>query len=92
MSVAAFRLAACGAACLLGACAASTAPGYDARFGDAARALYAGQTLDADASRRNADILPPVDGRTAREVMDRALGSYKAPPPPSVPINIVVGR
>ncbi|MDE2394805.1 MAG: hypothetical protein KGL43_04055 [Burkholderiales bacterium] len=92
MSLAAFRLAVLGAACLLGACAASTSPGYDARFGDAARALYAGQTIDPDAARRHAGILPPVDGRTTREVMDRALGSYKAPPPPSMPINIVVGH
>lgn len=68
----------------LAGCAASETPGYDARFGDAARALAAQQTLDANAPARNAERMEPTDGRTARQSMDRHVDSYRTPAAPSV--------
>ena len=76
--------AAITAAAMLAGCAASETPGYDARCGDAARALAAQQTLDANAPTRNAGHTEPTDGRTVRQSMDRHVDSYRAPGAPSV--------
>ena len=76
---------------LLGAgCAATTSPDYDSVFGDATRILSAQQVLDPQAAQRNANVLPPTDGRTVREAMDRQVDDYRSPPPTNV-INIGVG-
>jgi hypothetical protein len=85
-------LAACVPVVLLlsGCAAASGTPGYDSRFGDAARALQAQQVLDADSARRHAGLMRGTDGRTMREAMDRQVGSFKEPPATNV-ISIGVG-
>lgn len=77
-------------AVLTAGCAASGSPDYDSRFGDAAQALRAQQTLDAQAPQRNAGVMPPTDGRSLREVADRHVGTSKEPPPTNI-INIGVG-
>lgn len=87
------RLAVASAALLavLGAgCAASTSPDFDSVFGDAARSLNAQQIRDPQAAQRNGTTLPPTDGRTVREAMDRQVDDFKRPPQPSV-INIGLG-
>lgn len=71
-------------------CAATATPGYDERFGDAARALTAQQLIDPTAPARNGDRVAATDGRTVREAGDRQVDTFRAPPPPSV-INIGVG-
>jgi hypothetical protein len=80
------------AACILvlGGCAASASPEWDARFGDSARALRAQQIIDPAAPVRNAQASAPADGRTVREASDRHVESYRSPPPTTV-INIGVG-
>lgn len=81
------------AACLLvlGGCAATASPEWDAQFGDSVRVLKAQQLIAPDAPARNAQTRPATDGRTVREAMDRHVESFRAPPPTSV-INIGVGR
>ena len=78
------------AALLTAGCAATSSPGYDSRFGEAARALRAQQFIAADAPQRNADTQPPTDGRTMREAVDRLVESFKKPPAPPI-INIGIG-
>lgn len=81
------------AACLLvlGGCAATTAPNWDAQFGDSARVLEAQQLIDPGAPARHAQTTPATDGRTMREAMDRHVESFRNPPPTNV-INIGVGH
>ena len=74
----------------LAGCLATTSPAYDARFGDAMRAINSQQLIDASASVRNGDTLAATDGRTLREGADRHLGTYKLPPPTTI-INLGVG-
>jgi hypothetical protein len=77
------------AVCLLalGGCAATASPDWDARFGDSVRILNAQQLIEPEAPAQNAQTSPPIDGRTAREAMDRHVESYRSPPPTTV-INI----
>lgn len=77
-------------ALLTSGCAASGSPDYDSRFGDASRALRAQQFIDEQAPRSNAGITPPTDGRSLRQVADRHVDSFKAPPATNI-INIGVG-
>ena len=69
---------------LLGGCAVSGSPGWDAQFGDSARALAAQQVLDPGAPARNAQNRGRVDGRTGREAMERHTDTYRAPPTPTI--------
>jgi len=58
-------------AVMLGGCAATT-PTFDAAFGDSIRQLTAQQTRHPDATRANRDRnADGIDGRTARETMER---------------------
>lgn len=77
-------------AALAGGCAGTSSPHYDSRFGDAGRALRAQQYIAADAPQRNADTLPPTDGRTMREAVDRQVDSFRKPPATQI-INIGLG-
>jgi len=75
---------------VLGGCAATASPAWDARFGDSARALTAQQLIDPAAPTRNAQTTRPSDGRTVREAGERYVETYRSPPPTTV-INIGVG-
>lgn len=80
------------AACMavLGGCAASASPQWDARFGDSARALTAQQLLDPAAPQRHAQQVLGGDGRTVHEAGERHVETYRNPPPANV-ISIGVG-
>ena len=78
------------AVCLLSACA-QTSPQFDANFGNTVRAAVAQQTLNPDASANTAPI-SGMDGRAAREAVDRYQKSFTVPElQPSV-FTIGVGR
>lgn len=81
-----------GLAAALGGCA-SGSPDYDARFGDAVRALRAQQLIEPGAPQRHADRTPPTDGRTVREGMAQQLESFRAPPPaPVITLGVGTGQ
>lgn len=69
---------------MLQACALSTSPDYDSRFGAAARALQAQQLMDPDAPQRHASSQTKLDGRSAREAHERYVQSFGIPPRTSV--------
>ena len=67
------------AAASLTACAPTT-PVLDARFGESVAILYAQQTRDVNASRRNENRpVDGVEGRVARETMNRYYRTYSEP-------------
>ncbi|MEI6028038.1 MAG: hypothetical protein WCT47_15255 [Betaproteobacteria bacterium] len=66
----------------LGGCATSASPGWDARFGDSLRILQAEQLIAPDAPMRHGQTVPPSDGRSVSEAMQRLNESYRSPPPP----------
>lgn len=72
---------------LLGGCAASTTPNYDARFGDAVRQARQRMTLNPTASA-NPDPIAGMDGRSARDAVVRYQDTFRAPPPVVNVINI----
>lgn len=72
---------------LLAGCAASPAPNYDMRFGDAVRAARLRMTIDPNAGA-NPDPVYGLDGRSAHEAMTRYQDTFKAPPPVVNVINI----
>ncbi|MDM5176207.1 hypothetical protein PO883_03255 [Massilia sp. DJPM01] len=63
---------------MLAGCA--TAPGYDARFGDAVRQARGAMTINPQAGA-SADPVAGIDGQAARDAMARYHDSFKAPPP-----------
>lgn len=78
-------------ALLLTGCVPAT-PRLDARFSDATRTLNAEQVLDPDASQRNATRpVSGVEGRAARETMDRYYRSFSQPQRASSGLTINVG-
>jgi hypothetical protein len=74
----------------LSGCAATGSPETDGRFGDSLRILQAGQLIAPDAPTRHGQTLPPSDGRTVSEAVQRQVESYRSPPPSNV-IQIGVG-
>jgi hypothetical protein len=72
---------------LLGGCAVSATPNYDARFGDAVRESRQRMTLNPNAGG-NPDPLLGMDGISTREAIMRYQNTYKSPPPPVNVINI----
>lgn len=72
---------------LLGGCATSTTPNYDARFGDAVRQARLRMTMNPNAGA-NPDPMAGMDGRSAREAVGRYQDSFKSPPPVVNVINI----
>lgn len=76
------------AAAALSACATSPSPDSDARFGEALRILQASQLIAPDAPMRHGQTVPPSDGRSVSEAMQRLTESYRSPPPP---ISIEIG-
>jgi hypothetical protein len=74
---------------LLSACAPTT-PQWDASFGNAVSTAIAQQTLNPDAYS-NPDPVSGIDGRAAREAMDRYQKSFKQPAPQPNVFTIGVG-
>lgn len=74
---------------LLSACAPTT-PQWDASFGNAVRTAIAQQTLHPDASG-NPDPVSGIDGRAAREAIDRYQKSFRQPAPQPNVFTIGVG-
>lgn len=85
----ALKLLAGCAACLLSACAPTT-PHWDANFGNSVRAAVAQQILNPEASQ-NPDQVSGMDGRAARETIDRYQKSFKEPAPQQNVFTIGVG-
>lgn len=65
---------------LLTACASSTSPAHDQRFGQSVRTLAQQQTLNPDATRQNEGRTLAGDGRMANGGVDRAVNSYRTTP------------
>ena len=61
-------------------------PEYDSRAGEAVVAARAMQTLNPGGT--NVNVVPGIDGRPAKETMDRYVESFKAPPPTVNVLNI----
>jgi hypothetical protein len=74
----------------LGGCATSSSPEWDARFGESVRILQAEQLIAPDAPMRHGQTVPPSDGRSVSEAMQRLTESYRSPPQP-VAIQIGAG-
>lgn len=83
------KLLAASAACLLSACAPTT-PQWDANFGNTVRTAFAQQIINQDASQ-NPDPVSGMDGRAARETMDRYQKSFREPAPQPNIFTIGVG-
>lgn len=83
------KLLAVSAAGLLSACAPTT-PEWDANFGNSVRTAFAQQIINPDASQ-NTDPVTGMDGRAARETIDRYQKSFKEPAPQPNIFTIGVG-
>lgn len=65
---------------LLAGCAGSTAPAYDARFGEAVRQARTAMTIDTQAGAVP-DPVAGIDGQAAQAAIARYQDSFKLPPP-----------
>lgn len=74
------KLIALASLALLGACATSTTPRVDEKFGESMTILKAQQTLDTNASRNNNDPVLGIDGRAAKGALDNYRESFRKPP------------
>jgi hypothetical protein len=72
---------------LLAGCASTTTPYLDQHFGEAVKAARAQQTINPDASK-NPDPVAGVDGRAAKDAMDRYHKSFENPPASFNVLNI----
>jgi hypothetical protein len=68
----------------------SPAPYVESHIGSAVNAAKAQQTINPDASK-NPDPVAGIDGRAAKNSVDRYEDSFKAPPPTFNIININSG-
>jgi hypothetical protein len=81
----AIAFAASGALC---GCIAAY-PERDLRFGQAVISAREAQTLNPQAGpTRDPSVVSGIDGRAAKETMDRYVDSFKAPPPTVNVFNI----
>ena len=62
-------------------------PEVDQRYGEAVTTTTRAQTINPQGTR-NPDVVSGIDGRAAKETMDRYVESFKAPPPTMNVINI----
>lgn len=72
---------------LVGGCATTTTPHYDARFGSAVREAKLKMIINPDAGK-DADQVAGLDGKSANEAMTLYQETFKAPPPVTNVINI----
>ena len=80
-----------GLAAALAGCAPAS-PQFDRAFGETVPALRAQQTLNPDAPLANQNkSVDGVDGRAAREAMNRYYKSFAEPPAQTNVFNIGVG-
>ncbi len=75
---------------LLAGCV-SIHPEVDQRYGQAVTAAREAQTFNPQASR-DPNAVSGIDGRAAKETMDRYVDSFKSPPPVVNVINIGGGQ
>lgn len=66
---------------------ASTSPNVDQHYGEAVTSARVAQALSPQPAH-NPEQPPGMDGRAAKETMDRYLDSFRAPPPTTTVINI----
>jgi hypothetical protein len=86
------RIAAVSALALGLAGCVSSSPNFDAGFGDTVRAARALQTRHPDATMANRDRpVDGIEGRAAREAMNRYYQSFAEPPVPGNVFNIGIG-
>ncbi len=72
----------------LAACASSTTPRLDQRFGDATRLAFTRQIAFPNAAA-NPDPVAGLDGRSAGLAMEQYRKSFDAPPPmPAAMVNV----
>jgi hypothetical protein len=70
----------------------SRSPVFDQNFGASMKTLQAQQVRNPNAPVANRDKLPDgIDGRAARESMERYATSFSEPPPPVNVFSIGVG-
>jgi hypothetical protein len=75
----------------LSACA-STSPNFSKDFGNEARTLVALQTRNPDASIKNKDKIPDgIDGKAARQTLERYQKSFGEPPRNTNAFTIGIG-
>ncbi len=72
---------------LLGGCATSATPKYDAKFGEAVRQARALQTMNPEAGR-STDPVAGIDGESGKNAIDRYQDSFKSPPKTFEILNI----
>lgn len=73
----------------LAGCASRSTPEWDAHFGEAVNMAKAQQTINPNASQ-NRDPVKGIDGRAARESIERYEASFTKPPPPANVFSIGV--
>ena len=64
---------------LLGGCATSATPNYDAKFGEAVRQARALQTMNPEAGK-STDPVAGIDGESGKNAIDQYQESFKTPP------------
>jgi hypothetical protein len=79
-----YYLAIAAATGLLTACAATTTPQADARFGESVTLLRAQQVIHPEASA-DTDPVAGIDGKAAKGAMDNYRDSFRKPPPEATP-------
>lgn len=69
-----------------------TAPAFEQGFGSSVRTAVAEQTMNPNATQANANKIPEgLDGRAARETMERYQRSFEQAPKQSSPFVIGLG-
>ncbi len=91
LGAALLRAGLAGLVLAISACAPIT-PSFDQHFGQSVPALRAQQVANPQAGLENQErTVTGMDGRAAREAVDRYYKSFREPPPPSNTFNIGVG-
>ena len=92
MTMCAYKLLPLALSLALAACV-PTSPAFDRSFGDSVKALQAQQVRNPNATVANRDKLPDgIDGRAARETMERYEKSYGSPTPQSSAFSININN